>query len=310
MMVTKKLALILGYECNNNCRFCYCADKKYDKKIAAKTTSEAKREMREGLERGCNFVDFLGGEPTIRKDIFELVRYAKKIGYNTIGMTTNGRMLSYREFAEKIMLCGLNHLIFSLHGHTAELHDYLTQSPGSYAQATAGMKNVREIRPDTYICTNTVIVRPNYKFLPQIAENNIKLGANACEFIFIHPRGNALKNFEEIVPKISEIVDYIPDTILAGRSRGIKHFVFRYLPVCYMLGVGYESYLSEYESKERLKEEHVGPEYRDLNVEENRRKHGRVKGKQCKACKYDRVCEGIFREYAEKRGFDELIPVP
>jgi cyclic pyranopterin phosphate synthase len=309
-MATKKLSLILGYECNNNCRFCYCADKRFDKKIGRKKTEDVKSELEEGIKRGCNFVDFLGGEPTIRNDIFGLIAHARKLGYKTIGMTTNGRMLCYRDFAEKILNAGLNHIIFSIHGHTAELHDYLTRSPGSFEQATIGMKNAKGIKPDTYICTNTVIVRPNYKYLPQIAENNIKLGADACEFIFIHPRGNAYKNFDEIVPTISEIVDYIPKTILVGRSREIKHFVFRYLPVCYMLGVGYESYLSEYESRERFKEEHVGPEYRDLNVEENRRKYGRVKGRQCKACKYDKVCEGIFKEYAEKRGFEELIPVP
>jgi len=309
-MVTKKLALILGYECNNNCRFCYCADKKYDKKIKPKTTEEAKWEMEEGLKRGCNFVDFLGGEPTIRKDIFELIKFAKKLGYQTIGMTTNGRMLYYRDFAEKIMKAGLNHVIFSLHGHTSELHDYLTQSPGAFEQATGGMINVKAIKPETYVCTNTVIVRPNYRYLPQIAENNIKLGANACEFIFIHPRGNAYKNFEEIVPTIKEVIDYFPKTMMVGKNHGIGHFVFRYLPICYMLGVGYESYLSEYESRNRLKEEHVGPEYMDLNVEENRRKYGRVKGKQCKACKYDPICEGIFKEYAEKRGFEELVPIP
>lgn len=309
-MVTRKLAIVLGYECNNNCRFCYCADKRFDKKIGPKSTEEVKREMEEGIERGCNFVDFLGGEPGIRDDIFELVRYAKKIGYPTIGMTTNGRMFYYRDFAEKIIKCGLNHAIFSIHGHNAKLHDYLTRSPGSFRQATRGMRNVKEIDPDLYVCTNTVIIKPNLKYLPKIAENNIKLGADACEFIFIHPRGNAYKNFDEIVPSLREVLDYIPKTIIVGRMHDIKHFVMRYIPFCYMLGVGYESYLSEYESKSRMKEEHVGPEFRDLNVEKNRREHGRVRGKQCKACKYYNTCEGVFKEYAEKMGFDELVPVP
>ena len=308
-MVTRKLSLILGYECNNNCRFCYCADKR-EMKIPPRTTEQAKRELEEGIERGCNFVDFLGGEPTIRKDIFELVGYAKKLGFRTVGMTTNGRMFYYRDFAEKILKCGLNHAIFSIQGHNAKLHDYLTRSAGAFKQATKGMKNVKEIKPDIYVCTNTVIIRPNYKCLPQIAENNIRLGADACEFIFIHPRGNAYKNFEKIVPTLKEISDYIPKTIIVGKQHRIKHFVMRYIPFCYMMGVGYESYLSEYESRNRLKEEHVGPEFRDLDVEENRRKHGRVKGKQCRACKYDRICEGVFNEYAEKRGFEELVPIP
>jgi MoaA/NifB/PqqE/SkfB family radical SAM enzyme len=308
-MITKKLSLILGYECNNYCRFCYCADKR-ESNIKPKTTEEAKKEMEEGIKRGCNFVDFLGGEPTIRKDIFELVGYAKRLGFRTIATTTNGRMFYYRAFAEKIIGCGLNHVIFSIHGHNAELHDYLTQSPGSFKQATAGIKNVKEIKPNIYVCTNTVIIRPNYKYLPQIAENNIKLGADGCEFIFIHPRGNAYKNFDTIVPTLKEVSDYISKTINVGKEHNIRHFVMRYIPLCYMAGVGYESYLSEYESRDRLKEEHVGPEFRDLEVEKNRREYARVKGRQCKACKYDKICEGIFKEYAEKRGFDELVPVP
>lgn len=309
-MVTRKLSMILGYDCNNNCRFCYCADKKYDKHIKSKTTEQVKRELEEGIERGCNFVDFLGGEPSIRKDIFDLVAYAKKLGFNTIGMTTNGRMFSYKDFAKKMVDRGLNHVIFSIHGHKPEIHDYLTRVPGSFRQATAGMKNIKEVNPDIYLCTNTVIVKPNYKYLPQIAQKNIDLGADACEFIFIHPRGNAYKNFDEIVPRLSDIVDYIPKTIIVGKSNNIEHFVMRYIPMCYMMGVGYESYLSEYESKDRLKEEHVGPEFRDLDVEKNRREHGRVKGKQCAACKYDKICEGVFKEYAEKYGLDELVPVP
>ena len=309
-MTMRKLSLILGYECNNICRFCYCADKRFDKNIKSRTTEQVKKELEEGIKRGCNFVDFLGGEPAIRKDIFELVSYAKKLGFHTIGMTTNGRMFYYREFAEKIIDCGLNHIIFSVHGHNSELHDYLTRSAGSFKQATTGMNIVKEIKPDIYLCTNTVIIKPNYKYLPEIAKNNIKLGADGCEFIFIHPRGNAYKNFEEIVPTLKEVLDYIPKTILMGKVNKIDHFVMRYIPMCYMLGVGYESYLSEYESRDRLKEEHVGPEFRDLDVEENRKRHGRVKGKQCKACKYYNICEGIFKEYAEKRGFDELVPIP
>ena len=225
-------------------------------------------------------------------------------------MTTNGRMFYYKEFAKKIVDAGLNHAIFSIHGHTAELHDSLTMSKGSFDQATTGMKNLKEIAPDIYICTNTVISKLNYKHLPKVAENNIKLGANACEFIFIHPRGNAYKNFDEVVPRLKDIVDCIRETIIVGKQHKIDHFVMRYIPLCYMMGVGYESYLSEYESRDRLKEEHVGPEFKDLNVEENRKKHGRVKAPQCKACKYDKVCEGVFKEYAEKVGFDELIPVP
>src|SRR4030042_3452821 len=124
IMPEKKLALILGYECNNNCIFCYVGDKK---KITPMTTGQAKDELENGIERGCTIVDFNGGEPTIRKDIFELLRYARIVGYRVISMTTNGRMFYYPDFAEKAVKSGLNSIVFSLHGHNSNLHERLTR---------------------------------------------------------------------------------------------------------------------------------------------------------------------------------------
>lgn len=295
---------MLGYECNNNCIFCYAADKK---DIPSMTTFQAKRELEKGIERGCMFIDFNGGEPTIRNDFFELVRYAKKLGYKTISVTTNGRMFFYSKFVENSIKAGINSAVFSLHGHTAELHDCLTRVNGSFNQSVQGLKNIKKMYPEIYICTNTVITKLNYKFLPKIAENNIKIGADACEFIFVHPRGNALKNFDEIVPTFREASTFIPETIEIVKTYGIKHFYMRYFPLCYMLG--HENYLSELDALKNLREQHIGPEFQDLNVEKGRRMHGRVKGEQCSVCQYNSKCEGIFKEIADKRGFDELIPI-
>ena len=304
-MPENKLALVLGYECNNNCIFCYAGDKKG--KFPSMTTGQAKMELERGMERGCTFVDFNGGEPTIRKDFFELVKYAKKLGYKTISVTTNGRMFSYPEFARKAVKFGLNSAVFSLHGHNAELHDCLVGVKGAFIQAIKGLNNFRDAYPQVYICTNTTITKLNYKFLPQIAENNIKKGANACEFIFVHPRGEALKNFDKVVPTFREVSTMIPKTVEIAMKYGISHLYMRYFPLCYMLG--FERYLSELDAINKLKEQHVGPEFQDLNVEEGRKLYGRVKGPQCGACKYDDICEGIFKEIAERRGFDELVPV-
>jgi MoaA/NifB/PqqE/SkfB family radical SAM enzyme len=303
--VQLKTAIITGYSCNNNCRFCY--DGGHKRTLPDMSTRTIKKELLMGRKRGSDFVDFLGGEPTIRRDIFDLVGYSKKLGFKTISMTTNGKLFYYRDFARRMIDAGLNSAVFSIHGHTPQLHDYLTRSRNSYMYASTGMSNLKKISKKIYICTNTVIVRDNYRFLPRIAENNAKLGADGMEFMFIHPRGHAMESFEEIVPALTEISDYLKPTINAGVSRGIKHTVIRYIPMCYM-GMDIK-YLSEFESMKRLREHHIGPEFRDLDVEKNRALHGRVKGPQCVACKYFNICEGIFKEYAEKRGFGELVPV-
>jgi MoaA/NifB/PqqE/SkfB family radical SAM enzyme len=300
-----KTAIVAGYSCSNNCRFCY--DGGYKRTLPDMTTQQIKSELREARKRGSTFVDILGGEPTIRRDILQLIRYSKRLGFSKISVTTNGKMFYYKEFAKRMIDAGLNSTVFSIHGHTPELHDYLTRSKNSYLYATQGMSNLKALSKDFYICTNTVIIRDNYKHLPEIAENNVMLGADGMEFIFIHPRGHALRDFDKVVPTLTEISPYLKPTIDAGLKHGISHTQIRYVPMCYMTFS--LPHLSEFDARKRMREQHVGPEFKDLEVEKNRANIGRVKGPQCRACKYFNICEGIFKEYAERRGFDELVPV-
>lgn len=301
----KKIDLILGYECNLNCIFCYAADKRG--KYPSMTTEEAIREMVEGRRRGCTIIDFNGGEPTIRKDIIQLVSIAKELGYREVAITTNGQMFSYRKFTRRIIEAGLDHVVLSIHGHEAWLHEIHTRVKGSFRRLMRGIENLKEEKPDIYLASNTVITKFNYKYLPRIAENNINLGIKSLEFIFPHPRGNALKYFNTIVPTLTQLAPYVSPTIEVGRSKGVWHTFFRYLPLCYIFpNIKYSSELFE---RRVMRQEHVGPEFKDLSVERGRIELGKTKGEQCKGCKYYRICEGLWKEYVEKRGVGELIPV-
>ncbi|MFB6265906.1 MAG: radical SAM protein [Candidatus Nanohaloarchaea archaeon] len=311
-MPEKKTSILLGYECNQNCKFCYCRHKR-DNDYGSLGTEAVKQKLDEGRERGSTFVDFLGGEPTIRNDIIELVKYADDVGYETISLTTNGKIMSYEQFAEKIIDVGLNHMIFSLHGHKAELHDYLVQFEGAFEKLKQGVQNAVEYGGDDfYICINTVILQQNLDTLhriPETANGFVDQQIDAIEFIFPHPKGNAWNNFEEMVPKLENVADPIDKAIKHAEMEDFDHIVGRYIPYCYMLGN--EKYVSETVAKEQgLQEEHVGPEFQNLNVEKGREEVGKVKGEQCKACKYYNKCEGIWKEYAQKRGTEELTPVP
>jgi len=95
----------LGYTCNNNCRHCVIADQReHALDMIGKedlSTEEFKREILKSRKRGFTSIIFTGGEPTIRKDFLELLDYASFIGFR-VNIQTNGRMLYYPEFAEKV----------------------------------------------------------------------------------------------------------------------------------------------------------------------------------------------------------------
>ncbi|UCD07646.1 MAG: radical SAM protein [Candidatus Aenigmatarchaeota archaeon] len=294
----KRLDLKVGFSCNNNCRFCVQAHKKH---LGDRTMEELEREMDKGIETECEEIVFTGGEPTIRNDIIELVKYAKDAGYRIIQLQSNGRMFSYMDFVKKLIKAGANDFSPALHGHIPEIHDYLTRSPGAFNQLIQGIKNLREL--DQHILTNSVVNKINYKYLPEFARLFVSLKVNQFQFAFIHAIGNAWENFDSMVPRKSDVKPYIHRALDIGINADLGVMVEAY-PFCFMQG--YEKYCAErFMPSTEIR-------YADLYVEDfekDRKKSGKKKFPQCKRCKFDLICEGPWKEYPEKFGDSEFKPV-
>jgi len=294
----KRLDLKVGFSCNNNCRFCVQAHKKH---LGDRTTEELKSEMERGRINGCEGIVFTGGEPTIRKDIFELVKYAKDAGFITIQLQSNGRMFSYTDFVKKAIKLGVNEFSPALHGHMPEIHDFLTKSPGAFNQVVRGIRNLKRL--NQYVLTNSVINKVNYKYLPELAELLVSLKVNQFQLAFIHAVGNAWDNFDSMVPMKSEVEPFVHKALDIGIKAGIGVMVEAY-PFCFVKG--YEKYCAErFMPSTEIR-------YPDLFVEDferDRKSGGKKKFPQCSMCRFDLVCEGPWKEYAERFGGAEFRPV-
>lgn len=301
MSSIKRVDMKLGYTCCNNCRFCVVANKRF---LGDFTTEQIKKNLIDAKKSGLVDVVFTGGEPTIRKDIFELVSYAKQLGFRTIQIQTNGRMLYYKNFVEKLIDAGTNEFSPALHGHTAELHDFLTRSPGSFDQTVQGIKNLKEM--DQYVLTNTVITIPNSKFLTKIAELLINLKVDQFQFAFIHADGNALKYFDQIVPFKSKIKPHVHKALDFAKEHGYEppNIMVEAYPFCFM--ENYEKYCSEFYIPPSEIREPTGftPDFENV-----RRTQAKIKGPKCSECKHFVICEGPWREYPQRRGWSEFQPV-
>lgn len=300
---TLKTVLFLGYGCNNNCRFCVAAHKR---SLPAKSTQRVVREITRAAEEGSTYLEFVGGETTIRPDIETLVRCARRRGFSTVSMATNGRMYAYPRFAKRMVDAGLTDVIFSIHGHEAGLHDRLTRSPGSFKQLRKGLENLRKLGFER-IGSNTTIVKPNLPHLCKIGRLILRLGIKNSEFIFVDPNhGGAYERFDELVPRISRAAPAMRRLLDLGRGRS-PHWCVRYVPLCHF--VGYEDMVSETLERRMFRTRHLAPEFTNLAVEESRRKVGRVRPQKCRKCALYRECEGIFVEYHKRVGSGELRPV-
>jgi len=269
-----------------------------------KTTQEIKRELQEAYDNGSKDIVFSGGECTLRKDIFEIVSFAKDLGFLNIQIQTNGRTFSSMGFCKKIFLAGMSEFSPALHGPNPEVHDFLTQRSGSFRQTVLGIHNIKKLsKGRVRILTNTVISKANYRFLPNIASLLIGLGVNQYQFAFVHALGNASKFFDEIVPRKSDVIPYIKEGLDLGIKKGLR-VMAEAIPLCLMKG--YVRCVSEFympSTEVREKGEVIE------RFEEVRIRNGKTKFPKCLQCKYDGICEGPWKEYPQYYGDEEFQPV-
>jgi len=287
-----KTVIFLGYACNNKCIFCCNEDKrnlKYEKSF-----KEIKKDIKNAFNKGSSYLELIGGEPTIRTDLIKIIKYAKKIGFKEIMFATNGRMLSVKKYAEKIIKSGVDHIIFSIHGHNEDIHDSLTQCKGSFSQMIKGIKNVKELG-FTNIGSNTTIVKQNYKHLIEIGNLIKSLNIENAEFIYVDPNaGGAKKKFKEIVPTVEEIEPFVNRLLEIGKN--IRHWHIRYYPLCH-INKKYHNQISEINENKNFHTIHIAPDFKNENVAESRKNIGKSKINKCINCKYDKLCEGYWKEY-------------
>jgi molybdenum cofactor biosynthesis enzyme MoaA len=300
----EKLVLFTGFSCNSRCHFCIDLNKR---DVADKSTQTIIEEMVRARAIGVEYLELIGGETTIRSDFLPIVRTAKRLGFRDIVVVTNGRMLSYPDFAKKTVEAGVTDIVFSIHGHDAALHDAVTAAPGSFDELLRGIENVRALGLER-VFGNCTVVKPNMARLPDIGRLFLRLKIHHVEFIFVDPNyGGAFTNFDGLVPLISEAAPYMRETLDIGRAGGTRDWTVRYVPLCYF--PGYLDQVSELREVELFRTRHWAPDFQNEDVGASRVVSGRLKPEKCVGCSlYDR-CEGLWKEYLKRRGDSELVPL-
>jgi MoaA/NifB/PqqE/SkfB family radical SAM enzyme len=301
-----------GYSCNNNCIHCVIAGHrerlKRESKSIDRTTEEIKELIKEAKDKGVISVVFTGGETTIRKDFFDLLKFAVNLNLH-VSLQTNARMFCIEEFARKtISIAPDMHFEIAIHSHLKEHHEKITRVKGSFDQTLEGIKNLIKYGAKS-LNFKVVISKLNFKDLRGIVSLANKLGIKQVDIAFPHGMGNALKYWFEVVPRYSEIKKYVIDCLKYGKKVGVK-VTLEAIPFCFV--DGFEDCISELHYLKLFLEgktselRQVGDPLMDWQKE---RLAIKAKASQCRNCKYFYVCEGVWEEYLRLYGSDEFKPV-
>ncbi|HHO57088.1 MAG TPA: radical SAM protein [Thermoplasmatales archaeon] len=160
------------YSCNLRCKHCYAnAGKPLEDEL---TTEEAKRAIDIFDRAGVVSIAFSGGEPLVRKDFFELAKYAADKGMY-VAVATNGTLIT-PEMAEKMKNAGIKFVQISLDGASPETHDAFRGIDGAFEKTVEGIKNA--VKAGFFVEIATTATKYNYEEVPSIIELAEKLGVN------------------------------------------------------------------------------------------------------------------------------------
>ena len=101
-------ALMTTNRCNMGCPVCFTRDKK--EPLHEPSLAECEKLMRNYREKAGQdaAIEFCGGEPTVREDIFELAGLARDLGFGLIQLNTNGvKLAESGEFCRKLRESGV-----------------------------------------------------------------------------------------------------------------------------------------------------------------------------------------------------------
>lgn len=292
-METEKLEILFSFNCNVNCEFCSFGHKD---RVDEQPLSDIYDKMESASEEGVTSISFTGGEPTIRDELPSAVAKAKDLGYETIEIQSNGRMLSYPSYCRNLISKGVNHWIVSIHGPNPRIHDALTRTKGSFKQAKKGIRNLKMLGEEVQI--NTVVVKKNYRYLTKTAKALLDLEVDTINFLFVNPDGYSLYN-EDIIPKMSQAAPHIQEALEVVNDAGTDTGIF-YMPFCVL---GDKRQFVKHFGKVEL----AGPDI-NANLAENRsRQNAKFEG--CEDCRLNDKCHGVRAEYVKLYGSDEFKPL-
>lgn len=202
------------HKCNLSCKHCYSNSNVAS--VDELDTEESLYVVDQLADSGVTALAFSGGEPLIRKDFFEVARYAADRGLY-VSVATNGTLLN-KANVQKLKQANVNYVEISIDGATAQTHDAFRGTPGAFEKAVAGLRTC--VKEELCVCIATTATKSNITEMPQILDLAEAVGAERFTYFNFIPTGRGKELYEQdLAPEQREELMLF---LLSRMSKGCK----------------------------------------------------------------------------------------
>lgn len=270
--IKKDNTLYITDKCNSNCIMCPMAEviRRNGHTIPTQVLMDLVRYMPSQMEH----ITITGGEPFyIKEDLFKILDALKNRNKaQNYLLLSNGRVFSNHDYCDRFAESVPENFLVGipLHGPDSDIHDLISQSPGSFSQTTKGISNLLATKSMS-IEIRIVVNKINAPYLIDLADFIIKKykGINSVKFMGMEMLGNAILNSDKVWIPYEDAFSYIKPAIDLLVKNGIDVAIYNF-PLCF-----------------------VAPQY--WNIARNSITAYKIKYSElCNDCKEKSACGGMF----------------
>jgi radical SAM protein len=182
----------IAWEVTRACAFAcvHCrADAQHTRDPRELNTGEAKKLIDRLADFGSPILIFTGGDPMMRRDLFELIAHATQKGLRC-SLTPTATALPTIERLQKAHESGIRRIALSLDAPDAATHDEFRQVDGSWQRTMDILRNAHAAGLSVQV--NTTVSKHNYQRLHEMVPFIQEVGAVQWSVFFLVPTGRAL----------------------------------------------------------------------------------------------------------------------
>lgn len=219
--------------CNSNCIMCPYTE--HFRRNANSASFDTLKQFVDVMSPYAEYVCITGGEPTIlRDDFLKLIEHCRKHFHSALlHILTNGRTFAYQDFLNDFRkvrpyrtLLGL-----PLHAENAALHDYISQSAGSFDETLQGLDNL--YRAGEHIELRIVTSKLNCENLPSLAKM-VATKYPYCHHVCLmglEMMGNAMINRDKVWCSYDKLWPFVHEAAYILLMNGVETELYNY-PLC------------------------------------------------------------------------------
>lgn len=202
--------------CNLHCVHCSAYSKERGEEMSLKTI---KRVLREAKSMGLQRVGLTGGEPFLdRKRFVQIANFCTNELNIPVHIHSNGTLISKRDakWVKQIKA----EISISFYGNTTTIHDAITGKSGSFSSTLSGLKNL--ISEKANVCVYFVPMKKNLHSVKPLIKMVYDMGIKHIRILTFSPTERVKVQFDNIDLSKKDVQEFNKELLDAQRETKIE----------------------------------------------------------------------------------------